>query len=499
MSYFKGADYDAYNMSWDVTREQHPDIDLKDNKTLRERSHQLIRDNLVASGMQQTYINQIAGTGPVIYSASDNKIQRDQINNYLADRLAYCDPSGSKSINDIVEELVSCAFADGDLGINLPRIRERTVVELIEAFRIDTPTSDLTSTKIRHGVQYASDGPIEGYHVQKCENLYRYGFSGNDYEFFPVWKKFENFERRVFHLFKAPANSRPLASRQYPLTTPMIPFMKHLADYEEAVIVGARIACSFAGFIETENPAGTAKSIEDKDTDPKTGAPVVKIKPGTITPLKRGQKISFSDPNRPSDNHDAYVLRCYKTIAMAYRIPYIVTFQDTAQTSYSSYKGAILDTSKLVGRWRRKLTEVILWIVHTFILEGMAEGKIRGSLSTAKIRVRWPSMGALDTEKENRGNKIALENETKSRQMICDEDNIDFNELEEDLLEEALLEVDRQAAVLIKQKEWSDKHGIVFPVAAGTPKETDVSGSEDDSESGNEEDKRETRKEDGNW
>lgn len=498
MSFFKGAEYNASTMDWDVTREQHPDIDLKDVKVLRERSHQLVRDNLVVSGMQQTYINQIAGTGPVIYSASLNKIQREQINLYLKERLAYCDPSGSKSIQDIVEELVSCSFADGDVGINLPMVDGQTIVELVEAFRIDTPSGEFTNSNIRHGVQYAN-GKITGYHVQKSDDLYHYGSRGQNFNFFPVWNKFENFERRVFHLFKAPANSRPLASRQYPLTTPLIPFVKHLADYEEAVIVGARVAACFAGFIETENPAGAAKSIESADPDPRTGSAVVKIRPGVISSLKKGQKISFSDPNRPSDNHDAYVLRCYKTISMAYRIPYIVAFQDTAQTSYSSYKGAILDTSKLVGRWRRKITEVLLWIVNTFILEGIAEGSIRGTLSTAKIRVRWPSMGALDAEKEARGNKIAVvENKTKSRQMVCDEENIDFDELEDDLLEEALKETDRQAAVLIRQKEWEEKSGIMFPETAAA-QGTDTSKNLEDPAGPSDETKRETRKSDGNW
>lgn len=500
---FKAARMDSQNLDWEVEREQHPDLDLRDLKTLRERSHQLIRDDLVTSGMQQAYINHIASTGPTIYSAGDNKIQREQINNYLKTRFEAIDPTGTKSIADLVEELVGCAFADGDIGINLPIVDGLTVVELVEAFRINSPVGKITDSLLRHGVQYDANGKIIGYHVLKSAGLYQFGYLKNEFEFFPTWVQFQEYARRVFYLFKAPSNSRPLASRQYPLSTPLMPVIKHLGDYQEAVIVGARVAACFAGYTETDNPAASTKSIAN-DADPGTGAPVAKIKPGTITNLKRGQKIAFSNPNRPSDNHDSYILRNHKTIAMAYRVPYIIAFQDTEQVTYSAYKGAFQDLAKLIGRWRRKLTEILLWITNTIILEGIANGEIRGSLSTAKIRVRWPSLGSLDTEKESRGNKIALvDNRTKSRQMICDEDNVDFEELEADLLEEELAEVERKAQVLVKKKEWEDKEGIIFP---DTVQETDPEGrstyrrpGEKEGEDLDPDDAKERRKSDGNW
>lgn len=506
MSTFKGAEDSAYNISWSVTREQHPDKDLEyDLKTLRSRSHQSIRDNLVVSGIQQAYLNYILSYGPTIYSASNNRVQKDQINSMLKERLENCDTTGSKSLYKLLEEIVSCAFADGDLVINLPLQDGNTVVELIEAHRIDTPVDFKTGDNkhlIRHGVKYDRNGKIIGFYVKKADALeYAYRNSAKEFDFFPVWLEDDGYSRKVTELFKAPLNSRPLASRQYPLTTPMLPFLKNMDDYQEAVIIGARVAACFSAFVKTTNPNAARKSMSEADPDTSTGKKLVKMRPGSIMYLKTGEEVSFASPNKPSDNHDDFVLRSHKTISMAFRLPYILAFLDTEQVSYSAFRGAVLDSFKLVKRWRRELTKIILWIVNTFVLEGISYGSIRGSLSTADIRIRWPSSGVLDSEKESRGDKVDLQNGTKSRQMICDERGIDYEEVKKDLLEEALADVERQAEVLKKQKELSEKHGIIFPetVQPEDDRQTDRRPGEQSGSDLDEEDAKERRKEDGNW
>lgn len=503
MTYFKGAETNPYNVSWSVTSEQDPNVELEaDLSTLRERSHQLIRDNLVVSGMQLTYINYILNYGPTIYSASNNRLQRVQINNMLKDKVEYCDSTGANSLHTILDMIVAAAFSDGDTLINLPIVDDETVVELIEAFRVDTPSEYKykgDSSLVSNGVKHDESGKVIGYYVKKRNRLTRrYNHLDNDFDFYPVFKESGGLRRRVTQLFKAPTSSRPLASRQYPLATPMIPFLKNLNDYNDAVLVGARVAACFSAFVETENPAN-AKLSMDSGTDTATSKTYSKLQPGQIFYLRKNEKISFASPNKPSDNHDTFVLRSYKTISMAYRIPYILAFLDPDQVSYSGFRGAVLESFKMVKRWRRELQRIILWIVNTWVLEGISKGEIRGSLSTAELRVRWPSPGVLDQEKEARGNKIDLENETKSKQMVCDEQGNDYEEIQKDILEAKLNDIDVQAAVLIKQKELEEKHGIKFSVdKEGKKDEADVSGDSDTSEKDTDENNQK-RKEDGNW
>ncbi|MCK9428350.1 MAG: hypothetical protein M0P92_06685, partial [Acholeplasmataceae bacterium] len=116
MSNFKGTRRSPYNVSWEVVPEQGPDKTLAqygDISDLRSKSHQLIRDDLIIAGMQQAYLNQIIAQGPAIYSDSKNKFQKEQFNKILKEVLKSCDMSGTKSFNQILEEIVSCSFADG--------------------------------------------------------------------------------------------------------------------------------------------------------------------------------------------------------------------------------------------------------------------------------------------------------------------------------------------------------------------------------------------------
>lgn len=499
MANFKAAERNAYNIGWEVTNEQSPDSTLlNDIVTLRERSHQLIRDNPVVAGFQQTYINNIISYGPTIYSASKNNIQRKQINDYLAKRLDYCDVTGSKSIYKILEEWVSCAFADGDVLINLPMVDGQTVVETVEAFRIDTPYTKKTERDnilVRHGVEYYPNGVLKGFWVKKPETIDKYYATGKEaYDFFPVFKEANGFRRRVTDLFKAPLNSRPMASRQYPIVTPAIPFIKSIDDFNEATIIGARVAACFSAFVTVNNPAQAQKSLTT-DVDPRgTTQKVTKMQPGSIFYLNKNETINFASPNKPGDNYDSFMLRSYKTISMCMRVPYILAFLDTDQVSYSSWRGAVLDSFKMVKRWRRELDKILKWVVSTFILEGIANGEIRGDISTADLRVRWPSVGVLDVEKEERGNQLALENGTKSIQMACDEQGTDYEEVRSERLQERLDALEDQALELKKKKELSEKYGIEFP---------EESQSESRSESGSsvseEEEKKKRRKDDGNW
>ena len=502
MTYFKGAEDNSYNVSWVVSNEQHPDVELEsDLSTLRERSHQLIRDNLVVSGMQQTYINYILNYGPTIYSASTNRLQRTQINNMLEDRLDYCDSTGTNSLHTILDMIVAAAFSDGDILINLPVVDDETVVELIEAFRVDTPNEFKRSQEnslVRNGVKYNANGKIVGFYVRKQDRLNRrYSSTLTDFDFFPVFREFNGFKRRVTQLFKAPAAARPLASRQYPLATPMIPYLKNLNDYAEAVLIGARVAACFSAFITTENPSA-AKISFDEGTDTTTNKKYTKLQPGQIFYLNRNEAITFASPNKPGDNHDTFVLRSYKTISMAYRIPYILAFLDPEQVSYSGFRGAVLESHKLVKRWRRELGKIVLWIVNTMVLEGISNGSIRGTLSSAELRIRWPSPGVLDSEKEGRGDKLELENKTKSRQMICDEKGYDYTEVLKDREEEALQDIELEAKKLVKRKELEEKLGIEFTLEKEDKNDTDVSGDSSTSETDTEKN-NEKRKEDGNW
>jgi lambda family phage portal protein len=497
---YREANTTSYNAGWDIFNETSADraLDVGDSLvTLRRKSQQLVRDNPIVAGFQQTYVNLICGAGPIIYIESSSSVQEKQANKVLSDWMACCDMTGTKSYSQLLEEKIAASFSDGDILVSYPIDSQRkgiqSVVELIEAYRVQTPSNLYANQNIRHGVQYDEAGRIEGYWVKNYDKLYLYiSNDSKNFTFYPMYSR----GRLVTYLFKASMNNRPSSSRQTPVITSIISKLKQFDDYYDALVIKMRVAACFATFIVSKSPAASAKILTtdsegNTQTDAVSNRRFSKLQPGMIGYLQQGEEVQFASPNTPGDNVDAFIVRTCNLLSMPLRIPYIVTFMDTSETNYSSWRGAYLDTLKMTGRWRRDLTCDINRDASTVLTEAIARGYIRGNIEDLQVKVRWPSIGILDAEKEARGNKIALESGVTSRERISDEQSIDQETIDAERLEEALVDVRHQAAVLKEKQDLEKSMGITFPIlgADGKPDKFDPSS----------ETAVEKRKQDGNW
>jgi lambda family phage portal protein len=504
---FKSAQSNAYNMSWNVFSEQTPDRDLKDGNSLqvlRKRSRQLIKDNLLIAGMQQSVIN-VVGSPNKIAVVSDNRIQQKQAQKVIDD---FCENAdiNNRSLWQIVDEWTGASFSDGDILISLPidnsREGVKTVVESIEANRVDTPSEYSADVLVNHGVKHDSEGKVLGYYVKKHDKVDSYGNNLANYNCIDRISG----DRKISDLFKSPLNNRPRSSRQYPLLTPAMQTIKLLDDYLEAVLVGARVAACFSAFIKSSNPAGTFSGFTTDANgnvlDPQDGNAtrrVQKLFPGQVFYLKPNEEIDFASPNRPNDNVDAFIVRLQKLIAMYLRIPYPILFLDLTEVNYSSWRGGANEMRKFINRWRWNLEKMITWILRTVLVEAGLLGLVRGDISDVTFNIRWPSSNILDPEKEARANKIALQNGTTTPQRICDEEGVDYEEILREAEADKLARLEMQARILKRKKELEAEYGIVFdPVAAESTESTESESSETGDNTGTE-DQKERRKEDGNW
>jgi capsid protein len=518
MIVFEGAQDTAYNMGWSIASEMTPDKELSDGDSLvrlRNRVDQLIRDDLIAAGIQQAFINNIVGAGPNIRSDSDNRIQRKQINTLLDAQLRTCSSDGVTSLNQILEQIVAWSFAHGDILINLPLDSKRqgvkTVVELISASRIKTPSNKYNKEKdliIRNGVEYYEDGRVKGYWVKKYKSIDKHADHVDNFDFYPLVRTSGGVSRRVTWLFKAPLNQKPTASRQPPVLTPVISYLKHLKDYREAILVGARVAACFSAFVKSNNPASAIRGFTSDSTGATTYNPaetrkVTKLQPGQIFYMRPNEDISFASPNKPSDNEDAYILRIYKTISMYVRMAYPLLFLDASDVNYSSWRGSALETLKTVARWRRDLSEVVQWLVETIVFEAMTLSLVRGDLSEINLRKRWPIPGILDREKEARADKLDLQNGITSKQKISDERGESYEEIQQERLEERKFELRVEAELLAEKKNLAEEYDIEWPDdlerEAKQDRETKRRPGEKEGKDLDEDDAKERRKEDGNY
>jgi len=513
MSEFNILNDSPYFSNIDLSiQESIPDFELTEDYSLiklRKISKNLVKNNFLAVAGLLIYIDSIVG-GELkigilditddITTRVDDKF-KDSIIALLEKTLVGIDINRELSLAQITEQIISSAFTDGDILINLPMDNNRdensiqTYVELIDASRIKTPPKERNNNLVREGVEYWSSGRLKGYHVIKnnpTKTLGAYNLSDTDFTFLPVYKSDGKITRRVCYLFKAPTFIRVNQSRQYPVMTGTMQIIEYFHQYLEAVLIGARVAACFSAFVETSNPEAAKKSMtESGETTSITvkGKKLTKLQPGLVSYLRMGEKISFASPNKPSDNFDPFILRLLRFISSAWRIPYEKLCMDLSIVNYSSWRGGSLEADRNFSRWRRDLTSVLKWIILTFLREGLSKKLIKGNLSNILLQIVFPKYKSLDEEKSARAKKINLITGTVSKKQIVDEEGGNFEALQKELDTEIDLDVDRKARELIRQKKWQEKENIIFNNTNDNNDSNNVDGEE----------AKERRKEDGNW
>jgi lambda family phage portal protein len=470
---------------------------------LRISSRKLLKNEAVAAGTQKAYIDQILGGKVNVVLAATNKVNQQKHQDFLDSVCTGLDINRVKTLSQINETLVASAFSDGDVLITLPIDKSlpedgiRTYVELVEASRIKTRPKDRDNPLVREGVEYLKNGKIKGYWI-KTEQNNPDAFSdigiNDDYTFFPVFRTSGSVTRRVAWLFSAVTTDRPDQSRQVPVLTPVMELLRYYGKYLEAVLVGARVAACFSAFVKTNNPADAKKSLEGSNVKGK----LVALKPGTISYLRKNEDIVFASPNKPSDNFDSFIVRLQKIFSMAMRVSFSQLFLDLKDANYSSWRAGSLAAERNITRWRKELTSINIWLVQSFLLEALSKGILRGSLKNETIKIRYAKYKTLDEEKTARANRMKLQNQTISKQMIIEEEGNDYTEVKDEQLEEERFQVDLMKEKLLLEKEYSEEYGILF---GSEGEDGSIREPEKNSPDGKvtEEDKEERRKEDGNW
>lgn len=480
---------------------------------LRQSSRKLIKNNPVASAAQLAYISMILGGTVNIEAVTDNERLKKEVEKLFEDNVDKVDINRLKSITQMNDMCIGSSFMDGDvlwvvpIDKDIPEDKIQTYLEPIEASRVKTRRKDQSNPLIREGVEYYKNGKIKGYWVVNSENKSKYvnylNANDEDFKFYPVrnTSKDGKLTRRVAYNFEAVTSVRPEQSRQTPVLTPLMEFLRYYGQMMEAILVGVRVAACFSGFITTTNPTEALKGMGTL-TDG-SGRKITKLNPGTMSYLRPGESVEFASPNRPADNFDSFVLRLDRMISMALRIPYEIFYLNLSDTNYSSQRGGMIEMERTISRWRRELEKFNLWWAWTIVSEAVSKGMLNGSIRNLKLRVKFPKYKALDEEKTARADKIKLANKTSSEKQIVVEQGNDWDDLQKELTDEQEIKIRREAEGLRLRKELEEELGIKFPTS-----EKDEEGKRDTSDSRregedtgadlDEDDAKERKKTDGN-
>jgi len=418
--------YDGASKSRRALKEFNPfggDADsdtLTDLPSLRERSRDLVRNNPLATGAIKTKITNVVGTGLRLQSRIDRdviNISDDQADAWESKterewRLFWnskdCDVARTLNGLSITRMVYRQEKENGDVFILLPKITREGMpydlkLQVVEADRVCNKDNGSDTETLSGGIVKDEYGAPVKYQILKHHpgNLLLMSQA--------EWDEIEAFGektglRNIIHFYNP---TRPGQSRGIPDLAPVIESLKQLGRYTEAEIMAAVISAYFTVFVETDGgdgddfdytKLGDEVGHESSDKDKKLG-------PGLIVGLGKGEKIHDSNPGRPNQAFDQFVLSVLRQIGVALELPFEILIKHFT-ASYSAARAALLELWKFVMSERKHLVDNFLKIVfEIWMYEAVANGRIAapGFFTDPAIRAAYlgcdfigPSKGQIN-------------------------------------------------------------------------------------------------------
>jgi lambda family phage portal protein len=246
--------------------------------------------------------------------------------------------------------------------------------------------------------------------------------------------------RQIIHLY---TRDRIGQSRGIPWLISSMLRMKHLHGFEEAEVVASRASAGKMGFITS--PSGT--EYQGQGTD---GVHLnMDITPGAFEQLPAGTTIQSYDPQHPNTAFRDFVKSMLRGVSAGLGISYNSLANDLESVNYSSLRQGALEE-------RDMYKSIQGWFLDNFItpiFESWLEAQILGAViplpfikfekfnSPVWYPRRW---SWIDPGKDITASVEAINNNLKSRQAVCAEQGIDFQDLvqqlktEQDLIDKYL-------------------------------------------------------------
>jgi lambda family phage portal protein len=433
---------------------------LHAQKTLRDQSRDLDRNEGLARGAIENYVTNVVSDGLRPQSRVDHRllgVTEKQAREFEQMAETIFEMHMSSTMADFHEtatfplmqaQVLRAAFLDGD-SLVVRRFSKKpgailtTSVQLIDGARLRNPDRNVNpSMDVREGVEFRDGAPI-AYHVVKPGSN---RFLGTETVRVPRFDK--DGQPLALHIFQQRLIGQ---SRGEPVLAPIIEKFKQISRYSEAEITAAVINAYFSMFVTSESDifGDDMDAIEANDSPTRERAQpqrqMVKFGPGKLVRLLPNEKVSTAAPGRPNSNYDPFVQAVIKQIGIGLGLPYEVLTQHF-QSSYSAARGAILEAWKAFKARRAWLVSsfcqpVWEWVIADAVRAGLLEapGFFESPLKRKLwLRTQWcgSEMESIDPLKDAKAHEVNVANGFDSRRSIVEGRGRDFDKLMRELEEE---------------------------------------------------------------
>lgn len=411
--------------------------------TLRARSRDLCNNNDYAKRfVGMVAANVVGGTGVGLQARIYDLPQKPDTAANAAVEAAWwrwcargvCDVTGRLSMRDLEIQVIKACARDGEALVRVVRGASAAnpfgfALQVLDVDRIDTQLVRAPrggQNEIKMGVEIDGFGRAVAYWLRP----YHPG------EIFLVDNSAVGGHVRVpapdiLHVYQP---ERPEQLRGLPWMHAAMVRLNNLGGYEEAAVIAARVGASKMGFFETPDGA------PPKDGEDEEGVPYTEVEPGQFGVLPVGTEFKPFNPDYPHQMYEQFVKACLRGISSGMGVAYHALANDLTSVSFSSIRSGTLEE-------RDQWMSIQEWFIDAFLepvyaqwlQAALAFGQVKldngSALSVAKIEKfsahawqprRWQW---VDPRADMEANILAVESGFKSRQAICAELGVDFEDV----------------------------------------------------------------------
>lgn len=424
------------------------DMPTHETRTMRARSRDAMRGNLLARAVITRCRTNIVGVGLICQPSVDSKAlglsegEEEHYNAAIrgeferwADEPTECDWEGSLDFYGLQGLSLVSALCSGDVFAVTPhRLMPGGVsslkVQLIEADRICNPNDAANTANLIDGIELQGGMPV-ACHVRDTHP------GDTTFTGMPKWERLAYFggstgRRRVLQIWND--KERPGQVRGAPYLAPILEPLKQLDRYSGAELAAAVVSAMLTVFIEREAEAtdengDPIEAIEGTDANGN-----VALGQAAIVDLAPGEKAKEVNPARPNANFDPFFAAVVKQIGAALELP-IDELLLQYNASYSAARAAMLQAWRFYTMRRWNLVQQFCQPMLGLVLdEAVAAGRLSlpGYSDPIKrrawTRALWigPARGSMDEHREAQAAKTRIEigvsNETMETAAMTGED-----------------------------------------------------------------------------
>jgi lambda family phage portal protein len=198
----------------------------------------------------------------------------------------------------------------------------------------------------------------------------------------------------VKHMFMP---TRPGQLRGVSMLAPILPKLRTIGDYQDAVLTRQQMANLFVAFISRTLPAAdpTVDPLTGKAIDGDFDQPLMPMAPGLIQELEDGQQVTFANPPEAGTMYSDYIRTEMMSLASASGLPYEVFSGDIRQVSDRTLRVLINEFRRFAEQRQWQVIIPMLcqpvrdWFTDAAIFAGMATLAEREDIR----RVEWSPHG----------------------------------------------------------------------------------------------------------